>query len=164
MKNLRTFVLAVEEVLANKPFAYFCLVLAIAGLFPPVINWSERDLSQLVWPSITKMWLAIPFLIFHIVQMFVYTEKSNYAGIEPKPSIFSSRTIIFSYLTYISGIGILFAMFIGCKAYNFYINVENYKRKPINTWLIWDIIAVIAIGIIAYKIPNPITMEDILGY
>ncbi len=165
MKNLKNFVLAVEIFLSKKVFAYLFLGFSVVTLFYVVKSWTNTpEMQQLLWLSLTKMWLAIPFLAFHVMQLIAYHEKSQYPGINPKISIFSSRTIAFSYLAYISGIGLFFAVFLGCKAYNFYINIDNEERKPIITWFIWDCVAVITISLIAYNMSNHVTMEDILGY
>lgn len=165
MKKIKKIVLVIEEVLSNKPFAYFVLILAIAGLCPPMISWEiNSNLSQLMWPSLVKLLLALPFMIFHLVQMVVYKKKSAYPGIEPPDSIFNNWNLGLSYLMYSMGVGIIFCILSLFKFINLYINNDENERKPIPTWWIWDIIAVIAISIIAYKIHNPITMEDILGY
>lgn len=168
MKKLKEFVMVVEILIATRGFAYIVLMFPVAFLiFSPDIHWSGYDsrMQQMVFPSVTKLWLAIPFVIFHILQAIAYTEEGRYAGIQPKGNIFNPVTVLSSYLTYASGIGFVFLIFMVIKFLHLYTgDARSYERKPIQTWWILDIIAVMIIGIIAHTIDHHITMETILGY
>ncbi len=172
MGKIKNGVLAVENLLSNKLLARVMLVLSIIAfliLFLILIRRGNNTfaMQQLLWPSLSKFIIAIPFCIFHIIQMLIYRGPMRYAKRNGYSNVIGWRTAIFSYFIYCLGTGWIFLIVLLAKAIHIYSSIENMEsKKPLANWFVWDIVTVFTVSITACLIPENyhITMKSILGY
>lgn len=168
MEKIKNSVSVIENLLSNKLLARVMFILAMISFLILIARVDDTfAMQQLLWPSLSKFIIAIPFCIFHIIQILIYRGPVRYAQRNGYSNVIGWRTAIFSYFIYCLGMGILFLLVLFAKAIHIYSSIENMEsKKPLANWFVWDVVTVFVVSIIAYLIPEDyhITMKSILGY
>lgn len=148
---IRTFALGVESFfLETKIFPWICVVISLVMVISFCdVNPAFLELVTLVgW---YKWLVAIPFVLFYFIQIYLYKYESKNFGVS---SQYIKRVIILvTYLSYVSGVFVLIGLI---YKFEFLKNVdiyENNRLRLINpNWWLWDITAAALVSYISAKI------------